>query len=194
MNKLWVFFRNLITRERWKPIKNYEGLYEISNFGYVKSLAREWINNLGKFCKKDDKILKNRLGTDGYFNVVLCKNGKTKTYRTHHLVYDHFGKRKRNGRVLQTDHIDGNKTYNWIGNLQLLSQRQNLSKGHLQNGKKTSQFSGVHWNEKDKRWRAQIWVDEKQKHLGNFKSENEAHIKYQKELKKILRRRRNEKR
>jgi mevalonate pyrophosphate decarboxylase len=61
--------------ETWKPIPNYEGLYEVSNLGNVKSL---------RFNK--EKILKPSKNNNGYFFVGLCKNCKSKTRTIHQLV------------------------------------------------------------------------------------------------------------
>lgn len=61
--------------EIWKDIEEYEGLYQVSNQGRVKSL---------KYGK--ERILKPAPNSDGYLFVVLCKDGKTKTYFVHRLV------------------------------------------------------------------------------------------------------------
>jgi len=64
--------------ELWKDVVDYEGLYQISSFGRVKSLKR-------KGCK-EDRILKPGDNDDGYFCVILCKDGKRKTCKIHRLV------------------------------------------------------------------------------------------------------------
>lgn len=174
MSKLLVFFRNLFTREVFKPIEDYEGLYEISNFGKVKSFH----------CGKERVLKCGIKGSDYYYMVALNKNGREKTFYVHQLVWDHFGDKPRNGRVLQIDHLDENKQNNWIANLQLLSQRENVSKGHLQNGKKSSRHTGVSWYKITKKWNVQIQRNKKIKHLGYFKDEYEAHLVYQRALKK----------
>ena len=68
--------KNSITlKEIWKDIKDYDGIYQVSNLGRVKSL---------KFSK--ERILKDYVDTRGYLNLSLNKNGKKKTYRVHKLV------------------------------------------------------------------------------------------------------------
>ena len=56
--------------EIWKPVKDYEGLYEVSNMGRVKSLN---YRRTGK-----EKVLKGKLNNSGYLKVTLCKEGKAK--------------------------------------------------------------------------------------------------------------------
>lgn len=172
--------------EIWKSIKNYERLYEISNLGKVKSLPKKWTCGKHKIVhKKDDTILKYGIDGNGYCIVVLCKNRKPKTFKISHLVWDYFGDRLRNGRKLQVDHIDNNKQNDRIDNLQLLTCRGNISKWHLQNGKKTSQFTGISWDKKTKKWEAKIWIDGKKIYLGRFNDEINASLAYQNILKNI---------
>lgn len=158
-------------KEGWKPIKNYEGLYKLSNYGEIKS-----------FHYRKERVLKYGIDIYKYFHVILCKDRKRKNHKVSLLVWDHFGNRPRNGFYLQIDHIDGNKQNDRIDNLQLLTQRQNTSKGFIQNGKKTSKFTGVYWNKHAKKWKSQIIIDKEYHYLGYFKDEFEAHLAYQKVL------------
>jgi len=166
--------------EIWKPIKNYEGLYEVSNHGRVKSLAKEWINGRG-LRKKSDSIKKISITDRGYKSAILNNNKKRKTFTVHSLVWDHFGDQPRNGLKLQVDHIDNNKLNNRIDNLQLLTQRANISKYH-KTQKHTSHYTGVHWSKDSKKWRSVIGINGKYKHLGYFIDEHDAHLAYQKAL------------
>ncbi|KKK61251.1 hypothetical protein LCGC14_3016220, partial [marine sediment metagenome] len=122
----------------WKDIKNYEGLYQVSNFGDVKSLERKVNNQYGA-----ERILKSNFGSNEYKVVVLCKDKKQSTKTVHSLVWDAFGDKSRNGRKLQVDHKDENKLNNNINNLQLLTNRENTNKGKSQY-KKTSKYTGVY--------------------------------------------------
>lgn len=63
--------------EIWKDIPNYEGLYQISNYGRIKSLSKKIKNKNGYKITKD-KIMKNILANNGYFEISLHKNKKTK--------------------------------------------------------------------------------------------------------------------
>lgn len=96
----------------WKEIVGYEG-YFVSDTGLV----------MGKRFKRPLKIAIVR-----YAYVCLTKNSVCKTFPVHHLVWDAFGDRPRNGAILQIDHIDGNRLNNKINNLQLLTNRENVKK------------------------------------------------------------------
>ena len=66
-------------KEIWKDINGYEGYYQISNLGRVKSLARTVNNYLGCY-KTKEKILKQHLNKNNYCRVYLLKNGIGKTF------------------------------------------------------------------------------------------------------------------
>lgn len=99
-------------KETWEDIKNYEGLYKVSNLGNVKSLKRETNN---QFCK-EDKILKKRKHKNGYDFVVLYKNGTSKEVSIHRLVATAFLENKNNYDCV--NHINGIKNDNRVENLE----------------------------------------------------------------------------
>ena len=72
--------------EIWKDIENYEGLYQVSNLGRVRSLERDVYYQNGTFHHLKEKILVPNLDSKGYPFVQLYKNGKRKTIKTHRLV------------------------------------------------------------------------------------------------------------
>jgi len=168
-------------KEIFKPVKGYESLYEISNLGRIKSLAKEWKFGNGSINSKPETFMKPAIAR-GYKKVVLYNKGKYKTVKVHTLVWDAFGSEPRNGMKLEVDHIDENKLNNRIDNLQLLTQRQNVSKGYLQR-EKTSEYTGVSWNKRRKKWVAMIHIAGKTKNLGSFNCEEAAMIAYQERLK-----------
>lgn len=101
--------------EEWRPIPNYEGLYEISNYGKIRSLDRIIYRNNNKVFRKG-KILKSITKTDGYATIELSKNGKTKHFYISRLVLTVFN---RNAHIdEEACHFpDPNKLNNQIGNL-----------------------------------------------------------------------------
>ena len=156
-------------KEEFRPVPGYEGYYEVSNFGNVKSLT-------------NDKILKPCLGSRGYYMVRVYKDNKGNTMSIHVLVAMAFLGHKPDGYKIVVDHIDNNKLNNHVSNLQLISNRENTSKDK-KNG--TSKYTGVTWYNASNKWLAQIAINSKKKNLGLFETEDEAHETYQKALKML---------
>ena len=90
-------------KEIWKPVEGYEGLYQISNLGRVKSLKRRTKSGFYNRIM----MLKPSEHTDGYLQVVLYKNGQRKTYKVHRLVANAFLPRSEN--KTEVNHLDGVK-------------------------------------------------------------------------------------
>jgi len=67
-------------KEQWKPIKGYDGLYEVSNIGLVRSLPKEWVSCNSNPIKYKSKILKPTSKENSYAKVVLSKNKKQKHF------------------------------------------------------------------------------------------------------------------
>ncbi len=162
----------MIEKEVWKPIKDYEGIYEVSSLGRVKSL---------KFNKQ--RILKAILNKDGYLISNLCVNGKTKMFCNHQLVAMAFLGHEPCGFELVVDHKNDDKIDNRLENLQVVTQRFNIYK--TQNNY-TSKYKGVSFCKEHNKWRARIEINGKSKHLGRFFTEEEASLAYQNKLKEIL--------
>ena len=109
--------------EIWRDIPNYEGIYQASNMGRIKSLER--IDALGHRLK--EKILKLWVTHNGYYQIQLCKNSKVRYYMVHRLVYEAF-----NGTIpegLQVNHINEVKTDNRLSNLNLMTPKENTNWG-----------------------------------------------------------------
>lgn len=107
--------------EVWKPIKDYENLYQVSNCGRVKSLGN------GKSNNSKEKILKPKKDTRGYLHLNLCKDGKLKTFRVHRLVAEHFIPNPLN--LPQVNHKDENKENNCVENLEWCDAKYNNNYG-----------------------------------------------------------------
>lgn len=104
--------------ETWRPIKGYENNYEISNFGRIKSICRE--GTAGGLRK----LTENK---DGYYQIMLCKEGDQRSFLVHRLVFEAF-----NGNIpegLEINHIDENKKNNSICNLEVVTHTENVRHG-----------------------------------------------------------------
>lgn len=113
--------------EEWRDIKGYENLYQVSNFGRIKSLDRYKITKgrYGKLkIKIKGKVLKPCLNHDGYYEVVLSKDGKAKMFRLHRIVANTFIENKRVAN--QVNHINGNKLDNRVDNLEWCTCKENI--------------------------------------------------------------------
>lgn len=107
--------------EFWKDIKNYEGKYQISNLGRVKSLQR-WS---GKKYYNREQLLKTCVNKrNGYVYVYLMKNNKGKNIRVHKLVAEAFLKNKNN--YTDINHKDCNRTNNCADNLEYCTRSYNI--------------------------------------------------------------------
>ena len=106
--------------EIWKDIEGYEGLYQVSNLGRVKSIYG-WCGN--RFVKRT-KILKLKINNKGYTKVYLYKNKKSKMFFVHRLVAMAFVPNPNN--LPQVNHKDGNKLNNSIGNLEWCTCSENI--------------------------------------------------------------------
>ena len=105
--------------EEWRPVVGYEGLYEVSNMGNVKSLN---YRRTGK-----EGILKASKTGNGYQKVQLFKDGKGKFYKVHQLVATAFCENPHGFK--EVNHIDEDKTNNCADNLEFCSRSYNINYG-----------------------------------------------------------------
>ena len=113
--------------EVWKDIEGYEGLYQVSNFGQVKSLPRTIIYKDGRKRIFPEKILKPSKNKNDYLIVKISKNDKQESFYIHQLVAQMFLKNPQNYSCV--NHKDENKQNNHVDNLEFCSYSYNNSYG-----------------------------------------------------------------
>lgn len=156
--------------KKWKDF----GKYKVSDYGDVLSFMC--------MCNPDGKYLKQSINKrNGYIQYML----NDKHYYAHELVMLVWNERKINLDLHETiDHIDGDKLNNYIGNLQIISIRENISKQNRP--KMSSKYTGVYFNKQVKKWQSQIEINGKLKYLGLYSDEKEASDAYQREREKLI--------
>lgn len=103
-----------IESEIWKDIKGYEGLYQVSNLGRIKSFSKR-----KELIRKPTKNKKR----NGYLEISLFKNNKEKRFKVHRLVAEAFIPNPENKE--EVNHIDGNKSNNNKNNLEWVTDKEN---------------------------------------------------------------------
>jgi hypothetical protein len=119
-------------KEIWKDIVGYEGLYQVSNLGRIKSFARTWIcGDRNSKKNKPETISKLHHNKQKYLQVWLCKNGEPKNFRVHRLVAQAFIPNPQNKKTI--NHINGVKDDNRVENLEWLTIQENLNHALINN-------------------------------------------------------------
>lgn len=115
-----------MNKETWKVVGGYEGLYEVSDLGRIRSLGRECNSKNGSKQRKKERILIQEVTIHGYCRVRLFDaEGKAKHYPVHRLVMNAF----RGESDLQINHINEIKTDNRLKNLEYCTPKQNCNHG-----------------------------------------------------------------
>ena len=145
--------------EIWRDVLGYEGMYEVSSFGRVRSLSR--FDSLGRFI--NGKVLSPLNGSKGYLSVNLYKSGMSKKHSIHRLVAISFLEHNRN----VVGHKDHNKQNNNVNNLiPNYLQRENCSDYRKD--------VGVSFCKSRKKWISYISYKNKDYNLGRFRDKEIA--------------------
>lgn len=172
-------------KETWRDIPNYEGYYQVSDLGRVRSLDRQVTYSNGREQFYRGRVIEGSVHK-GYKETYLSKDNIGKTYKFSQLVAMAFLEHKPNGMGLVVDHINGDKSDDRVENLQIVTHRANSSTCFRSNKESfSSEYTGVHWGRSNSRWVAEIHFKGNDVKLGYFTDELEASIAYQKALHRI---------
>ena len=166
----YTMINKLLSRvgvEIWKDVPEYEGLYKISNLGNVRSLKFNRITDIKHLSKSR-------------YHVTLSKNKIKSVNTVSVLVAKAFLNHKSCGHKIVVDHIDNNPSNDKLYNLQLITQRHNLTK----NRKAKSGYTGV-YRTSSNNYYSEIRKNDKRIYLGTFKTPQEAAKAYKNELNKL---------
>lgn len=121
--------------EEWRPINGFEGFYEISSFGRIKSLSRNVKDTRAKnkIRRIKCKILKSRDHNSGYISTHLKRDGLIKDFLVHRIVAETYIPNPNS--LKQVNHKNGNKKDNRVDNLEWISNRDNVIHRYKMYGK-----------------------------------------------------------
>jgi hypothetical protein len=151
-------------KEVWKDVIGYEGYYQASNLGRIKSTGKSRNIDKWKFLKTDSK-------SERYVKIALYKNGKRKDMLLHRIIAKLFV--HEYSEELVVNHKDRNTYNNNSSNLEWVTQRDNVIYTRI-NQTNSSKHIGVSWSFKSKKWMSYITINKKRKHLGFFEKEEDA--------------------
>ena len=129
--------------EEWRPIEGYEGLYEVSSYGRVRSLDRYVKTCYEAYKLHKGKILSPAKDKNGYLKVHLCCNGKHNIIRVHRLVCKAFIPNPDN--LPEVNHKDEDKTNNSVDNLEWCDRSYNISYGTRTERQKKTNIQNGFW-------------------------------------------------
>ncbi len=113
--------------EIWKDINGYEGLYQVSSKGRIRSLDKSYVDSIGRLGTKQGKIIAQRINNYGYHQIHLVKDGKSKTFLVHRLMAEAFIPNPENLPCI--NHKDENRNNNDLKNLEWCTYQYNNNYG-----------------------------------------------------------------
>lgn len=114
--------------EEWRDIRGYEGFYQVSSLGRVRSLDRDITYSNGLVVHYNGKILSLNRNTNGYLSVLLSKNNEKKRVMIHRLVAEAFIENPNN--FLEVNHKNEDKNDNCVENLEWCDRKYNVNYGN----------------------------------------------------------------
>jgi len=171
--------------EEWKDIPGYEGYYQASDLGRVRSLDRTVVTSNGRKRFFKGRIIKGCVNK-GYRQTTLRINGVGRSFSFSQIVAMTFLCHEPNGNTLIVDHINGDKSDDRAKNLRIVTHRANTTTCFRSDkGSFRSEYVGVDWNQNTSKWFARIEHNKVKTYLGYYNTEIEASNAYQLALSKI---------
>ena len=170
--------------EIYKDIPDYNGVYQVSNFGNVRSKNRQIKGAYGKYVKKG-RVLKQGINAQDFLKVNLHKDGIAETRLVHTLVGEAFLGHIKTGHGARVIHINRDKWNNNVENLKVVS---NLDSIYTTRKGTSSKYVGVCFDKYANNWKASLYYEGKQRTVGMYKTEHEAMKGYQAKLQEVLNR------
>ncbi|HHX61321.1 MAG TPA: hypothetical protein GX707_11520 [Epulopiscium sp.] len=172
--------------EVWRDVPGYEGYYQVSSLGRVRSLDRTVTTKHGVERFYKGRIIKGNVNGDGYRQTTLKKNNIGRAFLFSQVVAMTFLGHEPNGNTLVVDHINGDRSDDRVDNLRIVTNRANATTCFRSDrGSFTSTYVGVYWAKSSDRWGAQIQHNGVGTGLGYYDTEIEASKAYQLALSKI---------
>lgn len=175
----------MVKKEVLKDVKGYEGYYQVSSLGRVRSLDRiiTTANGVERFY--GGNIIKGSIDK-GYRQTTLRGKNIGSTLKISQIVAMAFLNHTPNGHTLVIDHINGDKSDDRLENLRIVTHRANTSTCFRSNkGFFSSKYVGVFWSSRESKWISKIRHNSKEEILGSFDCEVEASNAYKDALLKI---------
>ncbi len=161
----------ICSMEIWKDIKGYEGFYQISNYGQVKSMNRSVKYSNGKIVKYKSKL--RNASCSEYRLISLSKNGNVKVFKISRLVAMHFLPKIKYKNIV--NHKDGNKYNDHVSNLEWCNNSENVLHAVKNNLTKTkNKVSGVFFEERRNKWAAYLYRNNKNIFIGRYENYEDA--------------------
>ena len=172
--------------EEWRDIPNYEGYYQASSLGRIRSLDRWVTYKDGRERLYRGIVIKESVNRDGYKVVWLWSKGNRKSFNCSQLVAMAFLGHNPDGHTGVVDHINGVRDDDRVDNLRVVSNRENTSTClRLNENNYSSKYVGVSWSSRSSMWRAYIKHEGVNTSLGSFDNEIDASNAYKGALNKI---------
>ena len=158
--------------ETWKDIKNYEGYYQVSNCGRVRSVDRKVLYKSGHVASHKGRVKKISNKTE-YRVALLSKNNKQKLFKVSRLVAQAFIDNPHRYSVV--NHRDGNKHNDCVENLEWTTTSKNAIHA-FENGLsfKKNRVAGVFYEQRRKKWASYLYRDNKNIFIGRYKTFKQA--------------------